>query len=88
MQFTTILYALLPVLATAATPVSNEPCFDAQLNACPAGTDGKKGCIILGADSICVTSCESCTTQCQGENQPGGYCSNGSNPCICSDLAF
>ncbi|KAK2043954.1 hypothetical protein LZ31DRAFT_554778 [Colletotrichum somersetense] len=87
MHFTTILYALLPVLATAATPVSNEPCFDSQLNSCPVSADGKRRCVSLNGDSICVTSCQSCATQCKQENQPNGFCSDGANPCICSDLA-
>ncbi|KAK2025105.1 hypothetical protein LX32DRAFT_643019 [Colletotrichum zoysiae] len=87
MHFTTILYALLPVLATAATPVSNEPCFDTQRNSCPVSSDGQKRCVFVGGDSICVTSCQSCATQCKAEKQPNGFCSDGANPCICTDLA-
>ncbi|KAK2030972.1 hypothetical protein LX32DRAFT_637663 [Colletotrichum zoysiae] len=93
MQFTTILFALLPVLAAAAdaNPVTNKLCIEQNRLTCPASSDGVQRCLNIGGDSgdICAIDCQSqsvCRTQCEQQGHVNGFCTVGKFPCICSDV--
>ncbi|KAK2006960.1 hypothetical protein LZ32DRAFT_663209 [Colletotrichum eremochloae] len=85
MQFTTIVFALLPVLATAqatnsTNPFSNTRCLEILTARCPVSSDGSQLCLQLDGANICMTDCPSqstCPTQCKEQGHTGGFCSDG-----------
>ncbi|KAK1948775.1 hypothetical protein LY78DRAFT_709463 [Colletotrichum sublineola] len=92
MQFTTILFALLPVLAAAAdaNPVTDKLCAEQSRLTCPSSSDGVQRCLNLGpTGDLCVIDCQSqsvCRTQCKQQGHVNGFCTVGKFPCVCSDV--
>ncbi|KAK1985528.1 hypothetical protein LZ30DRAFT_649610 [Colletotrichum cereale] len=102
MQFTTILFALLPMLVTAhpqgspnppplpgLTPFSNNLCVNPARARCPKSNDGGRRCLEIDGTPLCAFVCEkesTCPTECQKQGHKNGRCTTGDNPCICSDV--
>ncbi|KAK1991215.1 hypothetical protein LX36DRAFT_663512, partial [Colletotrichum falcatum] len=89
MHYTTLLFALPLVLADSAIPVSNDLCTNDVRAGCPISSniadDNVKRCLRLNGLSLCVTTCSDCRDKCRFQGTTDGFCSNGANPCICSN---
>ncbi|KAK1995987.1 hypothetical protein LX36DRAFT_581267 [Colletotrichum falcatum] len=89
MQFTSILFTLLPVLATAQNTEAFDLCAAEFRLTCPQSTDGVQRCLLVANSPVCVIDCQSqsvCRTQCEQQGFVNGFCSTGNNPCICTNL--
>ncbi|KAK2023746.1 hypothetical protein LX32DRAFT_707166 [Colletotrichum zoysiae] len=103
-----ILFALLPVLATALNapsssssssgstsskpsstlPFTNNLCNTADAVLCPLDAQLNSRCINLNGKALCLTVCPSsstCPADCKAQAHKNGFCSNGAEPCICTD---
>ncbi|KAH8598186.1 hypothetical protein B0O99DRAFT_56223 [Bisporella sp. PMI_857] len=87
---------IAPSPTSTSTPAnvvnSNTLCEAANLNICDASSDGVQRCLALGSpgEDICVATCDAasaCPASCTAAGFTFGFCSNGNNPCICSNLA-
>ncbi|KAK1955725.1 hypothetical protein LY78DRAFT_593486 [Colletotrichum sublineola] len=73
----------------ATLPFTNIKCNIMDTVTCPKGSDNLSRCLNLDYSSLCITICPSestCPADCKQQGHKSGFCCNGDNPCICTDL--
>ncbi|TLD14909.1 hypothetical protein PspLS_10841 [Pyricularia sp. CBS 133598] len=95
MQYSLAIFAILSALAAAvddkpapSTPSTPTVCGMNLMKGCPVSKDGKSRCLVLGGIPLCATICqdsEECPRGCKKQQFADGFCTNGDNPCICSN---
>ncbi|KAK1993464.1 hypothetical protein LX36DRAFT_661490 [Colletotrichum falcatum] len=88
MHLTAVLFALLPVLATAQLLVSNITCGSDFVATCAPSSDGVRRCLVDGSNSLCVVDCATdCRSRCNQLPAVNGFCiPSRNNSCICSNI--
>ncbi|EHA57861.1 hypothetical protein MGG_16415 [Pyricularia oryzae 70-15] len=90
MQFSVAIFALLSALVAAVDdiPSTSTVCESGLLNSCAKSVDGKSRCLVLGGIPLCATKCQDsewCPDSCKKKQFADGFCTNGDNPCICTN---